>query len=81
MGIDMNAIIIGSTGGLIGLAIWAWILYSIIKEASQGKKIFDEQEMQTLLLIEIARKLGVDEKKIDEIVYEEDEKEEEFKPQ
>jgi len=25
--------------------------------------------------------LGVDEKKIDEIVYEEDEKEEEFKPQ
>ena len=42
---DMNAIIIGSTGGLIGLAIWAWILYSIIKEASQGKKIFPEQEM------------------------------------
>jgi len=37
--------------------------------------------MQTLLLIEIARKLGVDEKKIDEIAYEEEEKKVELKPQ
>jgi len=76
---DTLLIIIGS---FIGLAIWAWILYEIIKTASHGKKIFEEQEMQTLLLIEIARKLGVEEEKINEIAYEEDEKEtEEFKPQ
>ena len=35
---DMNAIIIGNIGGLSGLAILTWILYLIIKVASQGKK-------------------------------------------
>jgi hypothetical protein len=63
-------------GSFIGLAIWLWIIYEIIKAASFGKMIFEEQEMQTLLLIEIARKLGVEEEKIDEIVYEEEETEE-----
>jgi len=69
-------------GSLIGAAIWCWILFEIIKAASHGKKIYEEQEIQTYLLIEIARKLGVDEKRIDEIAFEdgEDEKEE-FKPQ
>ena len=74
---DFYIIIFGS---LIGLGVWAWILYEIIKSASFGKKIFEEQEMQTLLLIEIARKIGVEEEKIDEIVYEEEEAPEEFKP-
>lgn len=78
MGYDSLIII----GGLIGLAIWAWLLYEIVKSASHGKKIFEEQEIQTYLLIEIARKLGVDEKRIDEIAYEDEEKEEEeFKQQ
>lgn len=50
-------------GSLIASAIWLWIIYEIVKAASHGKKIFEEQEIQTLLLIEIARKLGVDEEK------------------
>lgn len=66
---DIVLIIVGS---LISLAIWAWILYEIIKSASYGKKIFEELELQTFLLIEMARKLGVDEKVIDEIAYEDD---------
>ena len=60
--------------------MWAWLLYEIIKSASHGKKIFEEQEMQTLLLIEIARKIGVEEEKIDEIAYEVEEETEEVKP-
>lgn len=76
---DLTMLIIGS---LIGTAIWAWILYEIIKSASYGKKILEEQEIQTYILIEIARKLGVEEEKIDEIAFEQEEYEtEEFKPQ
>lgn len=67
-------------GGLIVLAISLWIIYEIIKAATFGKKIFEEQEMQTLLLIEIARKLGVEEEKIEEIAYEDEAETEEFKP-
>lgn len=68
-------------GGLIGTAIWCWILFEIIKSASFGKKIYEEQEIQTYLLIEIARKLGIDEKRIDEIAFEDEETETvEFKP-
>jgi hypothetical protein len=57
-------------------------LYAIIGAASKGKKILEEQEMQTLLLVEIAKKLGVEETAIDEIIYEpESESESEpFKP-
>ena len=76
---DVTLILIGS---LIGAAIWGWILFEIIKSASYGKKIFEEQEIQTYLLIEIARKLGVKEEKIDEIAFEQEETEtEEFKLQ
>lgn len=69
----MTQILLMLVGSLIGLGIWAWIIYEIIKSASQGKKIFEELELQTFLLIEIAKKLGVEEKVIDEIVYEPDE--------
>lgn len=62
-------------GSLLGSAIWLWIIYEIIKSASYGKKILEEQEMQTLLLAEIARHSGVPEDKIDEIIYEPDEAE------
>ena len=64
---DLILILVGS---IIGLAIWAWIIYEIIKSASYGDKIFGELELQTLLLIEIAKKLGVDEKVINKIAYE-----------
>jgi hypothetical protein len=57
-------------GSLIGIGLWAWALYEIIGAASKGKKILEEQEMQTLLLVEIAKKLGVEENAIDEIIYE-----------
>ena len=69
-------------GSLIGAAIWCLILFSIIRSASYGKKIFEEQEIQTYLLIEIARKLGVEEERINEIAFEEEEEAEtkEFKP-
>ena len=57
-------------GSLIGIGLWAWALYVIIEAASKGKKILEEQEMQTLLLVEIAMKLSVEEAAIDEIIYE-----------
>jgi|SRR5688572_12631065 len=63
------------TGSIIGVGIWCWIIYEIIKAASYGKKILEEQEMQTLLLVEMARHAGVPEEKIDEIIYEPEEAE------
>lgn len=62
-------------GSLTVLAISLWIMYEIIKAASYGKKILQEQEMQTLLLVEMARQAGVPEDKIDEIIYEPEETE------
>ena len=67
-------------GSLIGIGLWAWALYEIIGAASKGKKILEEQKMQTLLLVEIAKKLGVEEAAIDEIIYEPEEAETEPEP-
>ena len=67
-------------GLLIGIGLWAWALYAIIHAASKGKKILEEQEMQTLLLVEIAKKLGVEETAIDEIIYEPESEEPESEP-
>lgn len=64
---NQTAIIIGS---LFGLAITLWILYEIIQSASRGKKIYLEQLKQTKLLTEMARKSGVADETVKEILDE-----------
>ena len=63
-------------GALAVLGLNLWIMHAIISSASRSKKIFDELDLQSLLLIEIARKLGVEESVIQEIAYEENETDE-----
>lgn len=80
---ERSELILIIVGSLIGIGLWAWALYEIISAASKAKKILEEQEMQTLLLVEIAKKLGVEETAIDEIIYESEAEQESepFKPE
>lgn len=56
---------------IVCLLISYWIIYEIIAAATKSKKIYKELELQTFILVEIAKKIGVDEKKLNDIEYEE----------
>lgn len=53
---------------LIVLVVSLYILYEIIKSASRGKKIHIEAQKQTKLLVEIAKKNGVSENILNDII-------------
>lgn len=50
---ESNDIFLGVIVALVVLGLWAWIIYEIIASASRGKKIYNELELQTSLLMEM----------------------------
>jgi SpoVK/Ycf46/Vps4 family AAA+-type ATPase len=55
---------------VVSLALFCWVAFEIIKGGSKSQKIYVEAQKQTKLLIEIAKKNGVDEGIITEIIEE-----------
>lgn len=53
---------------IIGLIIWAVIIYNIIEGASRSRKIELQLKMQTLLLGKMAQKAGVSDEDINKII-------------
>lgn len=53
-------------GGILGAAIFFWLVYEMIKSAT--KEIKDNSAFQVKLLIELLKKEGVDKGTIDEIL-------------
>lgn len=57
-------------GSILGLFIWSWILWQIVKDATKSARIEKLLNVQVKLLIEIAKSNGVDEYRINEAIHE-----------
>ena len=55
---------------LIGIIVWGIILYVIISDATEQKKHLKHEMAQTILLMRIAEKLGVEKDRVDDAVRE-----------
>lgn len=64
---DLTIIIICS---VVGIVLWSWLLYEMIFAASYGRKMWVEQQKQTKILLEMAKKAGVHEGTLAEITEE-----------
>lgn len=53
---------------IVGIVLFSFMMYQIIWNASYGRKIWRENVKQTNLLIEIAKREGVEDEIIDEIL-------------
>lgn len=54
--------------GLIGLIVWLFIVYNIIKSASQSDKVVHYLTLQTALLIKMLKKSGASDEEIEEVI-------------
>lgn len=66
-----GSIILIIIGGVLGLLISIWIMYEVIFASSYGRKTWVESRKQTQLLIEMAKRAGVEVAIIDEILDDE----------
>lgn len=55
-------------GGIIGMILWTWILYEVIKSASQSTKQVDLLKMQVRLLVKLLKHHDVDQEVINEAI-------------
>ena len=62
---DSNDVLLYS---IVGLILWAVIIYSIISSASRSAKIELQLKIQTLLLAKMAQKQGVPDEEVNNII-------------
>ena len=57
-------------GAALVIGLWAWVMYSIIRNASKADLIFRTNKINMQLLSEIALKLGVNPERVKKIFEE-----------